>query len=61
MNTVTYVCVGSCMAEISKEQYDKGLTKCGAKDCTKYKEPFVELSGCECGSDCCMSQTATNS
>ncbi len=38
----TYVCLGSCQAVISQEEYDKGLTKCGASDCTLYQHPFVE-------------------
>lgn len=38
----TYVCLGSCQAVITEEQYKNGLTKCGAKECTMYDKPFVE-------------------
>lgn len=37
----TYVCLGSCQAVISEEQYKNGLTKCGAEECTLYNQPFV--------------------
>lgn len=38
----TYVCLGSCQAEITEEQYKNGLTKCGTKECTMYGQPFVK-------------------
>lgn len=38
----TYVCMGSCQAVITEEQYNNGLTKCGTKECTLYNHPFVE-------------------
>jgi hypothetical protein len=38
----TYVCLGSCQAEITEIQYNNGLIKCGAKECTFYEKPFVE-------------------
>lgn len=41
---VTYICEGSCQAQITQKQYDEGLTKCGAKDCTLYGKPFKKLS-----------------
>lgn len=37
----TYVCLGTCQAVISEEQYNNGLTKCGAKECTLYGQPLV--------------------
>lgn len=37
----TYVCLGTCQAVISEEQYKNGLTKCGAADCTMHGQPFV--------------------
>jgi len=41
-NQKTYVCLGTCQAVITEEQYKNGLTKCGAESCTMYKQPFVE-------------------
>lgn len=38
----TYVCMGSCQAVISEDQYKAGLTACGANDCTLHGQPFVE-------------------
>ncbi|HUQ85873.1 MAG TPA: hypothetical protein VM077_06145 [Candidatus Limnocylindrales bacterium] len=38
----SYACSGSCHAEISQEQYDGGLTACGADVCTMKGQPFVE-------------------
>jgi hypothetical protein len=38
----TYVCLGTCQAVITKEQYDNGLTKCGAESCDMYQKPFVK-------------------
>jgi hypothetical protein len=38
----TYVCMGSCQAVISEEQYMDGLTKCGAEVCTMKGQPFFE-------------------
>ena len=40
-NQKTYVCLGTCQAVISEEKYNAGLTKCGAKECTMYDQPFV--------------------
>lgn len=41
-NQKTYVCLGTCQAVIPEEKYNAGLTKCGAKECTLYQQPFVE-------------------
>ena len=38
----TYVCLGSCQAVITAEQYKNGLTKCGAESCTMKGQPFVK-------------------
>lgn len=38
----TYVCLGTCQAVITEEQYNNGLTKCGAEVCTMKGQPFVE-------------------
>lgn len=40
---IAYVCEGSCHAQITQEQYDKGLTKCGDKECTLYGKPFKKV------------------
>lgn len=41
-NPKTYVCLGTCQAVISEEEYKNGLTKCGAEVCTMKGQPFVE-------------------
>lgn len=41
-NPKTHVCLGTCQAVISDEEYKNGLTKCGAKECTMHGQPFVE-------------------
>lgn len=41
-NQKTYVCLGTCQAVITEEQYKNGLTKCGADVCTMKGQPFVE-------------------
>jgi hypothetical protein len=38
----TYVCMGTCQAVITDEEYKNGLTKCGAEVCTMKGQPFVE-------------------
>lgn len=38
----TYVCNGSCGAVVSEEEYNNGLTVCGAEVCTMKGQPFVE-------------------
>lgn len=40
-NKKTYVCLGTCQAVVSEEQYNNGLTKCGAADCTMHGQPLV--------------------
>lgn len=37
----TYVCMGSCQAVVSEEQYKNGLTACGAEGCTMHGKPLV--------------------
>ncbi len=39
-----YFCTGSCGAQITQEQYDKGLTQCGAKSCNFYGKPFKKIA-----------------
>ena len=41
---VEYICEGTCQAQITQKQYDEGLTKCGAKECTLYRKPFKKLT-----------------
>ncbi|HCS78170.1 TPA: hypothetical protein DIV55_00315 [Patescibacteria group bacterium] len=50
MVTKVHVCDGTCGAEISDEQFQAGLTKCGADGCTMQGQPFSEKFKCsECG------------
>lgn len=37
----TYVCLGTCQAVITEEQYKNGLTKCGAESCDLKGHPLV--------------------
>lgn len=49
MNMPVYVCKGSCHAKISEEQYNNGLTRCGASDCEQNGQPFTKMYECvEC-------------
>jgi hypothetical protein len=41
-NQKTYVCLGTCQAVITEEQYKNGLTNCGAEVCTMKGQPFAE-------------------
>lgn len=50
MNKVVYICVGTCKAEISEEQFKAGLTKCGGEGCTLKGHDFAKRLKCqECG------------
>jgi DNA-directed RNA polymerase subunit RPC12/RpoP len=50
MNSVVYVCVGTCKAEISEEEYKGGLIKCGTEGCTQEGHEFEKRMKCgECG------------
>lgn len=50
MDPTVYICTGTCQAEISEEQYKKGLTKCGAEGCTHHGHPFETRKKCrKCG------------
>lgn len=40
---IAYICEGSCQAQITQQQYDKGLTKCGEKSCTFFGRPFKKV------------------
>lgn len=49
MDTV-YVCTGGCGAQISQEQYNKGLTQCGAQGCQHHGIQFEKRMKCgKCG------------
>ncbi|MEK7571926.1 MAG: hypothetical protein AAB553_06665 [Patescibacteria group bacterium] len=41
-NQSTYVCLGSCHAVITEDQYKNGLTACGDASCTLHGHPFVK-------------------
>jgi hypothetical protein len=38
----THVCMGSCQAVITDEQFKGGLTACGAESCDMHGKPFVK-------------------
>lgn len=46
MNIQTYVCLGSCQAQISEEEYQKGLTACGNDTCENKGKPFSKGGRC---------------
>lgn len=43
MKTPIYICKGTCQAEITQEQYDQGITQCGATECTLHGHPFTKM------------------
>jgi len=50
MNNQPYVCLGSCQAKISDEEYKNGLVVCGNNTCENKGKPFVEGDKCpNCG------------
>lgn len=50
MDKKVYVCIGTCKAEISEEEYLGGLTQCGTEGCTMYGHTFEERMKCAtCG------------
>ncbi|MDD5110649.1 MAG: hypothetical protein PHI63_05575 [Patescibacteria group bacterium] len=46
-----YACTGSCKAIIKVEQFEQGLTKCGAKGCTMRGHDFRPVEQCP---DCAL-------
>ena len=40
-NQKNYVCLGTCQAVITEEQYKNGLTQCGTETCTLKGHPLV--------------------
>lgn len=50
MDKLVYTCAGSCKAEIAEEEYNKGLTKCGAQGCNHFGQAFEKKKKCQiCG------------
>lgn len=50
MSDQAYVCLGSCQAQISDEEYKKGLTSCGNDVCENKGKPFAKGGKCAfCG------------
>jgi len=47
MNTVHYLCTGSCHADISEKQYNAGLMVCGNNACEKKEQPFEKVTICD--------------
>lgn len=47
MNVPIYVCEGTCKAHISQEQYDNGLVRCGAEECTLKGHEFTKMYECQ--------------
>lgn len=46
----TYVCLGTCQAVITEEQYKNGLTSCGGEGCSLHGHTFTEGNTCAtCG------------
>ncbi len=49
MDKAVHICTGTCRAEISEEEYNKGLVKCGAQGCTHFGHAFEKRIKCnEC-------------
>jgi hypothetical protein len=50
MEEKQYVCLGTCQAVVTQEQFDNGLRNCGAAVCTLKGQPFTEGKKCSlCG------------
>jgi len=50
MDKAVYVCIGSCKAEISEEEYNNGLSKCGTQGCSHFGHTFEKRKKCHiCG------------
>ena len=58
MKDIAYICIGSCLTDISQEEFDGGKTKCTVKDCTKFDMEYMRLDACMCGKEngCCQQQ-----
>ncbi len=45
-----HVCLGSCQAVVSEEEYKNGLTACGNETCENKGKPFAKGDKCSfCG------------
>lgn len=44
MTEISYICTGTCQAQISERQHLEGLVVCGAKDCTMKGKPFKKIA-----------------
>lgn len=56
MNQI-HVCLGSCQAQISDEDYKNGLTSCGNDACENKGKQFVKGNKCQqCGKTYAESQ-----
>ncbi len=42
-----YICLGTCKAQISEEQFQQGLTACGADECTLKGHTFKKMLKCD--------------
>ena len=50
MDKIVYICTGTCKAEISEGEYNKGLTKCGTQGCSNFGHTFEKRMKCHvCG------------
>ncbi|MBI3980672.1 hypothetical protein HY345_01620 [Candidatus Microgenomates bacterium] len=50
MDQKVYVCTGTCQAEVTEEQYQSGIVKCGTGGCTMEGHTFEERRKCSvCG------------
>lgn len=50
MDQTVHTCTGGCGAVITQEQYDQGLTACGAQGCNHHGQPFEKRIKCgSCG------------
>ncbi len=43
MKKIAYVCEGTCKAQITQEQFDQGIVKCGAEGCTLHGHHFIPV------------------
>ena len=49
MDKTVYICTGTCKAEISEEQFNEGLKKCGTPGCNMRGHTFAKRLKChEC-------------
>lgn len=51
MKQITYVCFGTCGAEVTQKEYDNGKRKCRNKTCSEFRKAFEPIR-CACGPNC---------